>query len=198
MPAKVSFPSVALAVLMLGCAAVGGRLSPEHEAGLESVRALVEGTRSLYGLPPIYILTGDHIAGVAASYRTGQLGINPRVLVHSHRDALISHELAHAVLGHDRGHRGFDQPATVGEWAGRQVQRELDANAKAVEILRRVKGWPELTALTHVSDWLVGQHSAEQSGRKLPTLGHARPCTELADLWARFHQHVRPAAVPSC
>ena len=52
-----------------------------------------------------------------------------------HRDSIVAHELAHYLLGHDRPLAGtltFDRRRE-------QELRELDANAKTIEILVRVK-----------------------------------------------------------
>lgn len=85
--------------------------------------------------------------------------------------------------------RDFDQ---------QQVKRTLDASAKAVEILRRVRGTSEQAALEQVSAWLTRVHEAEQEGRKLPTPGHLRPGEELASLWKRFPAYTVPSSVPVC
>lgn len=177
---------------------MGTKPTPEQEAGLETVRAFVEATRSEYRLPPIHIMVGDHITGVGASHRPGQLAINPRLLTSQYRDAIVAHELGHAALGHDQRETSFDRMLTRADWEARQHKRELDANAKSVEILVRVKGWPESTALRHVSDWLTTGHRAEQAGRLVMAPGHPRPCAELADLWSRYPQHARPPGLPTC
>jgi hypothetical protein len=102
------------------------------------------------------------------------------------------------VLGHGHQPTAFtDRAATLGEWARLAMPRELDANAKAVEILTRVKGWPEATSLRVVADKLRSTIRAQQRGAPVG-LGHLPACEELRDLLARFPQHRALFAGWSC
>jgi hypothetical protein len=70
-----------------------------------------------------------------------------------------------------------------------QAQREVEANAKSVEILTRVKGWPEATALRMVYNFLIASHRAIAQGRTVQLASHKPPCEEIKDLLGRFPQH---------
>jgi hypothetical protein len=92
-----------------------------------------------------------------------------------HRDALVAHELGHWLLNHDAAlDRTFQRPLTLSEWSRLVQPLERDANAKAVEVLVRVRGYPEPTALRLVYLLLEASHR-----RGLQLLGHAAPCEEL-------------------
>lgn len=99
-------------------------------------------------------------------------------------EVIVAHEVAHFVLGHDRESRV--RPAS-------QIQDEMDANAKAVEILVRVRHRSERAAVAAVKDLLT--LAAQQRWPTGP--GHAGPCVELADLARRFPQYeVRSTVCP--
>jgi hypothetical protein len=111
---------------------------------------------------------------------------------------VIAHELGHAVLGHGHQPTGFtDRAATLGEWARLAMPRELEANARSVEILTRVKGWPEATSLRIVAEKLRSVVRAQQRGVPV-SLGHLPACEELRDLLARFPQHQTLVAGWNC
>jgi IrrE N-terminal-like domain len=95
---------------------------------------------------------------------------------------LVAHELGHYVLGHDSI---IPQAVSQAEWERAQQQRELDANAKAVEILVRAQGLSETAALQMVVDALRRAQDAQTRGAPL-TPGHLPASAELADLLARF------------
>ena len=67
-------------------------------------------------------------------------------------------------------------------------QRELDANAKGVEILTRAAGFSEARALRTMYDYLAGVQWALDRYPRLNLRGHKSPCEEIADLLARFPQ----------
>src|SRR4029453_3735719 len=92
-------------------------------------------------------------------------------------------EPGHYVLGHD----GFVPNAvSQAEWTRGQQQRELDANAKAVEILVRAGGLTEVEAVKVVADAL--RRSAEgQARHNLPlTPGHLPASAEPPERLPRF------------
>src|SRR5262249_4893642 len=95
--------------------------------------------------------------------------------------ALVAHELGHYLLGHE-------PTATISSTAQSQrdqEQRELDANAKAVEILIRVQGMTQRAAVVTVVEKLRSTQRAVDRGAPL-TPGHLAPAAEIADLLARF------------
>ena len=159
--------------------------SPAEEQALAEVRRLVEEAARVYGVAPLGVVAGPYVRGLAASYRPGLLAIAPRVLTSPDRDAIVAHELAHQVLGHAPPPVEGGAPPDDRE----QARRELDANAKSVEILVRLKGWPEATALRAVYDKLLRQHRAAPAGQAILAPGHRPPCEEIRDLVGRFPRH---------
>jgi len=108
------------------------------------------------------------------------------VLGSEFRDAIVAHELAHYVLGHDAPLVG----ATNGARRREREQRELDANAKAVEILAGVRTVPEDQALRMVYSYLLNVHRRLQRSPGEDLLGHRPPCDEIADLLGRYPQQL--------
>ena len=87
------------------------------------------------------------------------------------RDAVVAHELAHYVLDHDT-----PLPGDSSEEMKRAYQeRELDANAKAVEILARVDGMSEARALKTIYAYLLGVHWTLERYPRLNLAGHKPP-----------------------
>ena len=63
--------------------------------------------------------------------------------------------------------------------------RELDANAKAVEILMRAKGMSRTEAVgTIITHLRAAQRAVDRRGPITP--GHRTPAAEIADLLARY------------
>ncbi|PYM89800.1 MAG: hypothetical protein DME04_25170 [Candidatus Rokuibacteriota bacterium] len=120
--------------------------------------------------------TGPHSATIQAYLTPGDKRKRS-----DRENSLVAHELAHYVLGHDRPVAG----ASMAEFQRAQELRELDANAKAVEILIRVKGMSEKDAVdTVVAHLRSAQRVVERGGPITP--GHRTPAAEIADLLARY------------
>jgi hypothetical protein len=191
----------ALLVSVAWALAACATLTPVQEAELLQVRQFVDDTARVYGLGSVPVVVGT-VPGAAAEWRSGTIFLGPAILGSPSRDALLAHELGHAVLGHrDLYMTSFVAPATLGEVSRRHVPLELDANAKAVEILVRVKSWSEPTAVQVVAEWLWRIHRGQQQGA--PTaLGHLSACEELRDLFARYPVHAKAlltrATEPGC
>lgn len=81
--------------------------------------------------------------------------------------------------------QGIPQAVSQAEWNRAQQQRELDANAKAVEILVRAQGLSESDAVGIAANELRRSQDAQARGAPL-TPGHLPASAELADLLARF------------
>jgi hypothetical protein len=169
---------VAVAALLAGCFS----MSPAQNKSLDEVRAFADDTARLYGLPQIHVLVSHNPDSPVGSYRRGFLAVNQLVLRSEFRDAIVAHELAHYVLGHDAA---LAAPTPEARLAERQ-QRELDANAKSVEILTRVRGVPEDQALRMAYSYLLNVHRRLQRSPGEDLLGHRTPCEEIADLLARY------------
>jgi len=171
---------VLLLLLLAGCA----MLTPAQEESAAEVRALATRTADLYGLPPIRLLVSHNPQGPPGSYRRGFFSVSTITLTSTFRDAIVAHELAHYVLGHEAPLHG----ASSGELERDYQQREVDANAKAVEILIRAAGIGEARALRTIYDYLAGIQWALDRYPRLDLRGHRSPCDEIADLLARFPQ----------
>ena len=171
---------VTAAALAAGCLT----LTPVQERSLDEVRAFAEATARKYGLPPIHVLVSHNPESPVGTYRRGFFAVNPLVLRSEFRDAIVAHELAHYVLGHDAPLTGATAESRLRE----RERRELDANAKSVEILARVKQVPEDQALRLAYDYLLNVHRRLQRSAGEDLLGHRPPCDEIADLLGRFPQ----------
>ncbi len=172
-------------VLVIGMALAGCvSLSAQQQDKVTEIRRFADRTTALYGLPSVRITIQPATnLNIGAIYRQGNVLVNVRMLSSPSLTKMIAHELGHYVLGHD----GFVPNAvSQAEWTRGQQQRELDANAKAVEILVRAGGLTEVEAVKVVADAL--RRSADAQARhNLPlTPGHLPASAELADLLARF------------
>jgi len=175
---KVVAPLV-LGLTLAGCVS----LTTPQQQNLDEIQRLADRTTAIYRLPSVRISvqrgTNLNIGGV---YRQGNIFLNVRSLDSPGLTKLIAHELGHYVLGHDSI---IPQTASQAEWNRAQEQRELDANAKAVEILVRAQGLTETEALQIVADALRRSQDAQARGAPL-TPGHLPASAELADVLARF------------
>ena len=169
---------VATAALAAACST----LTPGQDRSLEEVRAFAGETARRYGREPIHVLVSHNPDSPVGSYRRGFFAVNRLVLSSEFRDAIVAHELAHYVLGHDAPLAG-----TTADARRREVeQRELDANAKAVEILAWVRQVPEDQSLRMVYSYLLNVHRRLLRSPGEDLLGHRPPCDEIADLLGRY------------
>jgi hypothetical protein len=171
-------------VLMLALACAGCvSLSPQQEDRLAEMQRFADKTTALYRMPSIRISVQPSTnLNIGAIYRQGNVLVNVRMLDSPHLIKLMAHELGHYVLGHDSV---IQQASSQAEYQRVQERRELDANAKAVEILVRVQGLSQPEAVNMIADALRRAADAELRGAP-PTPGHLPPSAELADLLARF------------
>jgi len=168
----------ALALLATGCTT----LTPTQEQSASDVRAFADRTARTYGLLPIHFLVSRNPESPPGSYRRGFFSISAITLESTFRDAIVAHELAHYVLGHEAPLPGESDE----EMKRAYQQRELDANAKSVEILDRVGGMSEARALKTAYAYLAGIQWALERHPNLNLSGHKPPCEEIADLLSRF------------
>ena len=173
---------VATAALAAACST----LTPAQDRSLDEVRAFADETTRRYGLPPIHVLVSHNPDSPVGSYRRGFFAVNRLVLGSEFRDAIVAHELAHYVLGHDAPLAGATNDARRRE----VEQRELDANATSVEILAGVRQVPEDQALRMVYSYLLNVHRRLQRAPSEDLLGHRPPCDEIADLLRRYPQQL--------
>ena len=181
---------VATAALAAACST----LSPAQDRSLDEVRAFADETARRYGLEPIHVLVSHNPESPVGSYRRGFFAVNRLVLGSEFRDAIVAHELAHYVLGHDAP---LSRPAGDARRRERE-QRELDANAKSVEILTVVRRVPDDEALRMVYNYLLNVHRRLLRSPGEDLLGHRPPCDEIADLLARFPEQAMWTARLEC
>jgi hypothetical protein len=177
---------VAWLVAVAALAAACSTLTPGQDRSLDEVRAFADETARRYGREPIHVLVSHNPDSPVGSYRRGFFAVNRLVLGSEFRDAIVAHELAHFVLGHDAPLAGATSDARRRE----VEQRELDANAKAVEILAWVRAVPEDQALRMVYSYLLNVHRRLQRSPGEDLLGHRPPCDEIADLLGRYPQQL--------
>jgi hypothetical protein len=169
-------------VATVALAAACSTLTPGQDRSLDEVRAFSDETARRYGLQPIHVLVSHNPDSPVGSYRRGFFAVNRLVLSSEFRDAIVAHELAHYVLGHDAPLVGATNDARRRE----RERRELDANAKAVEILAGVRQVPEDQALRMVYSYLLNVHRRLLRSPGEDLLGHRPPCDEIADLLGRY------------
>jgi len=183
--------AVSLAAFVLaGCVT----LTPAQQESAAHVRALADRTAHVYGLAPISLLVTQNADDPPGSFRPGYFAVSSITLTSRFRDAIVAHELGHYVLRHDRPLRGV----TPDELGREYQQRELDANAKGVEILTRVAGLSEARALRTMYDYLAGIQGALDRYPRMDLRGHKSPCEEMADLLTRFPKQKGWTAPSAC
>ena len=169
----------ALALVTAGCVT----LTPEQQDRVTEVRRLADATTAAYDVQRVRVtVEPTNRLGIGARYRQGNFYLNVRMLGSVHLDVVVAHELAHYLLGHDTLPTGV---VTHSDWQRAQEQRELDANAKAVEILTRVRGMTEAEAVRAMVAYLRAAQQAVDRGSPVAA-GHRQPVEEIADLLARF------------
>ena len=175
-------------------------LTPQQQEMVADVQRFADGTATTYNLPRIRVTIEPATnLGIGGRYRQGNFYLNARTLGSGNLTALVAHELAHYVLGHEP----LSGPS-MAELLRAQELRELDANAKAVEILMRVRGMSQTEAVRTMVTHLRGAQAAIRCGGALAP-GHRPPADEIANLLARFPDSAgtgapaeeRPASSPA-
>lgn len=180
-PSVRSFLAASGVLALAGCVS----LTPEQQRSEAEIKAFADETSRAYGLSRIALLVGRDVASTGGTYRRGLFTISTPPLLSPYRDSVVAHEMAHYVLGHDvplSSSTGYDHQR-------QQELRELDANAKAVEILVRVRRISEEQALRIMYAHLIAVHRGVQRGTAMLAPGHRPPCEEAADLLGRFPRH---------
>lgn len=174
-------------LLVGGCAS----LTPAQNEALRDAQSFADAAMLAYRTGPILVLAGPRPPSVGATFERGTITLNDALVPSPFLDVLMAHELGHAVLGHEG-------PVSL---KAKQVltQRELDANAKAVEVLVRVQGKTEAEALRRVLQflWSVQETLASRPRLELP-LGHPPLCEQIDDLLRRFPRHQEWANAFGC
>ncbi len=177
------FPSL-LVFVLAGCVS----LTPTQKDTAAEVQRFADATAAAYGLMriPVTVQAPNNL-GIGGVYRQGNFYVNANMLDSGHLTALVAHELGHYVLGHDSV-----LGVSMAEVVKAQEPKELDANAKAVEIMMRVKGMPQTQAVRTMVVYLRSVQNAQARGQP-NTPGHRPPAEEIADLLARYPPTSTPA-----
>lgn len=158
---------VLLAGLLAGCAG----LTPADEVNLRGAQRLADAAVHAYDVAPVRV---EIEPGRGSRYQRDRIVLGQALLTNDSGSAMLAHELAHHVLGHI-------EPA-----GQRPPQRELDANAKSVEVMVRAWGVEEAVAFR-----LVAAHLRTLAAQPV-TPGRSGPCEELADLYRRYPGRTEP------
>src|SRR5262245_42051628 len=165
-----------------------GPLAPDEEASLQQIRDFVQAAAQRYRMvAPLEVSVASWVgtgalpqyASAPAVYTRGGLYLNRRLLRASNRDLVIATAIAYEML------RTPSQATTLAERDRERAQLWLDANARAVDILVRVKEMTELAALDEMYAWLLGMHRAARVSGRLPGGGSVPPCEAIRDLLGR-------------
>ena len=170
--------AAAVALVVTGCVT----LTPQQQNIVAEIQGFADATAAHYQVSRVGIVIEPATnLGIGARYQRGHCYVNVRMLGSRALTVIVAHELAHYVLGHDIPVAG----ASMGEFQRAQELRELDANAKAVEILTRVKGMTQREAVQLIVSYLTGAQRIQDSGGAR-AWGHRAPIEEIADLLGRF------------
>jgi uncharacterized protein YoaH (UPF0181 family) len=181
----VAVVSRTIAPLVLGlCVAGCVSLTPNQEQKLAEMQSFADRTTAIYRVPSVRISVQSATnLNIGAVYRQGNVYLNVRMLDSPNLTKTMAHELGHYVLGHDSI---IPQAVSMADYQRAQEQRELDANAKAVEILMRAQGLSQSDAVRAVADALRRSRDAQERNGLPLTPGHLPASAELADLLARY------------
>jgi hypothetical protein len=200
-PHGTSFPTRAR--VRAPAAAACATTSPVADTERQSVEGFVARACALYGVRPLPVRIGTlPQPGAGAAYTGGWLWVQPALAQRAETPAvraILAHEVSHYLLHHDMRPLGGAALQNMGDWAVQQFPKELDANAKGVEVLERVELWSERTAYLTMFEYLRAVARRQQRGG-VPAPGHLSACEEIRDLQRRFpaHREAPGAAVPEC
>src|SRR2546430_15888010 len=90
--------ALGIAGMLAGCVT----LTPKQQETLDDVRRFADATATAYEVPRIRVnVEPGNKLGIGGRYRQGNFYINVGMLDSRSLTALVAHELAHYVLGHD-------------------------------------------------------------------------------------------------
>lgn len=165
-----------LVALLIACAVAGCvSLTPEERESAGEAQRFLDQTSRAYDVQKVTLMLGSAGRGDAATIRPGGLvTLDPKYLApRDVRDQVLAHEMAHLILGH------MDRPPDSHD---AREQREIEAEVKSVEILRRVRGMTEERAFALAAAYVLGLKKALDEGKRVDAMGHGHPCPKLAAL----------------
>ncbi len=175
-------------------------LTPQQSKSLEALRQMARDAVRIYKLVssidvsvrPLASSGLTSFAGTGISYSpAGRLiSVDPGVLGFSHRDALMATVLASIIL------HSPSKATTLADYERERRQAIMESNAKAVEILVRVKGVQQPEAVHAIYTRLLRLHETPNRGRG--SAGELAPCDQIRDLLARFPEHREWSPKPEC
>src|SRR5262249_51204482 len=159
-----------------GSPSVPPPLEELRQMAREAVRVYKLGSPIEVVLRPLQSSGLTSYAGVGMSFSPvrGQVSVDPRVLESPTRHTLMAVVLASIMLG---------TPSTATTLADYERERQAavrEVNAKAVEVLVRVRGVAEAEAWHSVYTWLLALHRS--SSRRTGAAGSLAPCDQIRDL----------------
>ena len=165
-------------------------MTQQQSDRLKEAQDIANQATKLYGVPRVSVLSYELSPNLAGGYAPHQGWILLRRSTLDDRAFLpvLTHELGHVTLGHEYDvvvGSGGQQATMATYWRARQ-QRELDANARAVEIMVRVLNKTEPEAVTLIANYLVAANTARDGRATGLPPAHLHPCDQLMDLVIRF------------
>ena len=168
-------------VVIVGCGTEGPvrlskatSLTPEQEASLVAVMALIEAASTAYKVPPPNVIVADYAGETfGGAHWGGSIMFPARMLTSPSRDTIAAHEMGHYVLGHMHPSNRTPQ------------EKEHAANIEAVRILQVGTGMTEEDALREVLIILRRSSRAVAAGAPVAQ-GHADPCEEIHAVVAAY------------
>ena len=177
-------------VVVLSLGACAGLTSQQSER-LSEAQEIANETTKLYGVPHVSVFNYDRLSPNAAAGYAGHQGwilLSRSALDDTTFAPVLAHELGHATLGHDYDvvPNAGGQRLTMADYRKAREQRELDANARAVEIMVRVMKKTEPEAVLMLASYFVDANSSRGGLAVGLPAGHMHPCDQLRDLAIRF------------
>ena len=150
-------------------------LTPADRESAEDAQSFLDRVSRAYDVQKVTLMLGSAGRGDAATIRPGGLvTMDHQFLAQPDvRDTVLAHEMAHLILGH------MDRPPDSRD---AREQREIDADVKSVEILRRVRGMSEARAFSLVATYVLTLKKSLDQGGSVHTMGHGHPCRKVEAL----------------
>jgi hypothetical protein len=150
-------------------------LTPADRESAEDAQSFLDRVSRAYDVQKVTLMLGSAGRGDAATIRPGGLvTMEHRYLAQPDvRDTILAHEMAHLILGH------MDRPPDSRD---AREQREIDADVKSVEILRRVRGMSEARAFSLVTTYVLTLKRNLDQGGRVDAMGHGHPCRKVEAL----------------